>query len=55
LATEVSYSKLSDVTNNWPTTYAHEVKYLIQRNYKPLNLTIAEWESAKQVINQVFQ
>src|SRR5690606_36939879 len=46
----------SKLTNNGKiTTYAYEVKYLIQRNYEPKNLTKLEWTELHSLINQIFK
>ena len=37
------------------TTYAYEVRYLIQRNYKPVNVTNQEWIELETLINQIFK
>jgi hypothetical protein len=55
LATEINYTKLWDASNSWPNPYAYEVRYLIQRGHKPINLSISEWENAKTIITQIFK
>lgn len=52
LATK-DFSKLMD--KGKITTYAYEVRYLIQRNYKPVNVTNQEWIELETLINQIFK
>jgi hypothetical protein len=37
-----------------PSYYANELKTLVDANYKPINLTNAEWQNVKTMINTIF-
>ncbi len=44
----------SKLTNNGNlTTYAYEVRYLIERKYKPINVTTKEWEQLQTLVEQL--
>jgi hypothetical protein len=45
------FNKLTE--NGKLTSYAYEIRYLIQRNYKPINLTSQEWSDLQLLISQL--
>lgn len=44
-------SEILDEGGNLLGMYAHELQYLVQRNYKPKNITIEDWEKIKTWFN----
>lgn len=42
-----SKSDVIDASGNLKGMYAHELKYLSQNNYKPINVSESEWETIK--------
>jgi hypothetical protein len=47
------FSKLTE--NGKLTSYAYEIRYLIQRNYKPINVTAGEWNQLDLIIKDIFK
>ena len=47
------FSKLAE--NGKLTSYAYEVRYLIQRNYKPINVSTEEWSQLDLIIKEIFK
>lgn len=55
VATEIRYDKLFNTSKNEITSFGKEMKLLMDKGYKPRNLTVTEWEDAKVLINQLFK
>lgn len=55
VATEIRIDKLFNATENEITTFGKEMKLLMDKRYKPINLSVKEWENAQEIINQVFK